>query len=324
MRIAPALLTCLSIISIVGCAPVNGLYNPAREVLPISSIDDIEIPRPHHEKAMRVRAIYPTTNGAYPVVILSHGTFSDIDRYDRVAEYWARNGYVLLIPRHIDANFGETPKGEADMVRIVGTRVADMSLVIDKLGDIQNQAPELRNKMDPTRIVSAGHSIGTLVSMRVTGLVINDINTDQVISTEEDRFAALVMLSDPGKMRQMPIDAWTGAMVPTFMSTGTDDYGLMGSRDEPIKGNEILSEDSSVDRYELLLQKGDHYFGGLVQKKVEANPDYEGLEIFNKTSTAFMDAYIKGNKAARRYLREIDLQVATNERAELIRKLATN
>ncbi len=135
---------------------------------------------------------------------------------------------------------------------------------------------------------------------------------------------ALVMLSDPGKMRQMPITAWTGSTVPTFMSTGTEDYGLMGSRDAPTEGNEILSSDLSVDRYQLLLKEGDHYFGGLVQKDVQKNPDHEGLDIFNKTSTAFLDAYVKGDRGAERYLRNVDLTVATTGRAELILELASN
>jgi dienelactone hydrolase len=320
--IYPAIVTLFTVASLSGCASTNELYTPERTPLAVEVNDTVEIARPHHDQPLKVRTIFPAAGGLYPAIILSHGTFSNFERYDRVARYWAENGYVVLMPQHIDANYGETPKGVADMVRIVGTRVADMSLILDQLDSIYAQAPSLADKVDATRIVSAGHSIGTLVSMRVTGLVINDINTQQVISNSEDRFVALVMLSDPGKMRQMPITAWTGSTVPTFMSTGTEDYGLMGSRDEPTKGNEILSNDLSVDRYQLLLQEGDHYFGGLVQKDVEKNPDYEGLDIFNKTSTAFLDAYVKGDRSAARYLRNIDLVAATSGRAELILELA--
>jgi hypothetical protein len=210
------------------------------------------------------------------------------------------------------------------MVNVIGTRVIDMSLVLDGLGEIEQQVPNLAGKIIHANYIAAGHSIGTLIAMRVTGLVVHEVITDQTIGSNETRFNYLVLLSDPGKMRNMPLSAWTGSKVPTFMSTGTEDYGLMGARGEPEDGNTILSSDTTVDRYQLLLQDGDHYFGGLVQKEVETEPDYEGLELFNENSTAFMDAYVKGNKSALNYLNSVDMQTATNSRAELIREPAQN
>jgi hypothetical protein len=325
MKIKPTkiLLTAL-LLALASCTHTNN-YAPSKGELSLAVESAIELPRTSHELALNVRAIFPDTGGPFPLIVLSHGTFSNNERYDLVAEYWASNGYTVLMPQHIDANYGVTPKDTADMVNIIATRVADMSQILDELDAIEQQAPALKGKIDRDTTISAGHSVGTLVAMRVTGLVINDINTQQVISSTEARFDSLIMLSDPGKMRQMPLTAWKGSTVPTFMSTGTDDYGLMGSRDAPQEGNKILSSDPSVDRYQLLLQEGDHYFGGLVQKKlgkVDAKPDYEGLEIFNKTSTAFLDAYAKNNKSARRYLQQVDLQTVTNSRAQLIREVA--
>jgi len=118
----------------------------------------------------------------------------------------------------------------------------------------------------------------------------------------------------------MPRDMWIASAVPTFMATGTDDFGLMGSRGEPTEAQtEILSMGVEPDalRYELLLEGGDHYFGGLVQKEVDAEPDYEGLAIFNATSTAFLDAVMKDDPLARAYLDTVNLQEATEGRAML-------
>ena len=324
MKISRLIFTAF-LVTLLGCAaPINGLYQANQTALDIQTIAVIEIDRPEHEKKLQLRAILPSEGGPYPLIVLSHGTFSSNERYDLVAEYWAQNGYTVIIPQHLDANYGITPKSTADMVNIVATRVADMRLVLDELDRIVELEPRLAGKIAKDSYIAAGHSIGTLVAMRVTGLIINDINTNQVIQNDETRYASLVLLSDPGKMRQMPLSAWTGSVVPTFMSTGTEDYGLMGAREEPTEGNEILSSNDSVDRIQLLLQDGDHYFGGLVQKEVDAEPDHEGLDIFNKTSVAFLDAYIKNDRSARRYLESIDLPAATNARAELIREPATN
>ncbi|MEC9375051.1 MAG: dienelactone hydrolase family protein [Pseudomonadota bacterium] len=308
---------------LTGCAQI-GTYSPNKGGLEVAINSDIELSRQSDKTPLKIRAVYPVAEGRYPLIVLSHGTFSNNQRYDLVAKYWASNGYMVLIPEHIDANYAVMPKSVADMVNIIGTRVEDMSQILDELELIKNQAPALKNKIIKNKIIAAGHSVGSLVAMRVTGLKIYEINTKKTISNDENRFDVLVMLNDPGKQRSMPISAWYGSTVPTFMSTGTDDYGLMGSREEPKEANQILSANKSVDRYQLLLQKGDHYFGGLVQKEVKAEPDYEGLELFNENSTAFMDAYIKGNKNALRYLQNIDMQAETNLRAELIREFAQN
>jgi hypothetical protein len=93
----------------------------------------------------------------------------------------------------------------------------------------------------------------------------------------------------------------------------------MGQRGEATEKQSVVTPatNTEADRYLLLLDKGDHYFGGLVQKGVDAEPDYEGLAIFNATSTAFLDAYIKGNRGARSYLKSVDMLQVTNQRASL-------
>ena len=119
----------------------------------------------------------------------------------------------------------------------------------------------------------------------------------------------------------MPSDLWTASHVPTFMATGTEDFGLMGQRGAPTEAQSEILRDAkgadSIDRWLLLLEGGDHYFGGLIQKEVDAKPDYEGLSLFNSTSTAFLDAYIKNNPDARAYLDNVNMGQATAGRASL-------
>ena len=103
-------------------------------------------------------------------------------------------------------------------------------------------------------------------------------------------------------------------------ATGTDDFGLMGQRGKSTEAqSEVLPATIEVPRYQMLLEGGDHYFGGLVQKDVPGEPDHEGLTIFNATSTAFLDAQTKASPAAQRYLDQVDLAQVTNQRAQLER-----
>ena len=116
---------------------------------------------------------------------------------------------------------------------------------------------------------------------------------------------AAVMLSDPGKMAMMPDDTWKGGSAPTFLSTGPEDYGLMGDgRTVAEYQNEILTipDEPTGDKYLLLLEGGDHYFGGLIHRDVDKEPDHAGLAAFNAASLAFMDAYTRDAEAAWAFL----------------------
>lgn len=296
------------------------LYDSPGERYPVSIDDSVSMSVPEAERQIPLRVVYPKRGGPFPVIVLSHGTFSSGKRYDRVATHWAARGYVVILPDHIDANYGVVPTKNEDMYRVSRSRVADMSIVLNGLDEIEERIPSLRGRMDRQRLIAAGHSFGTQVAMLVTGLRIKNPTNDTINETDENRFSLLIMLSDPGKMALMPEHTWKGSTVPTFLATGTEDYGLMGDgRRAAEYQNEILSVDDARDavEYLLLIDKGDHYFGGLIHKQVDTEPDHEGLAIFNATSTAFLDGYAKDDRKARSYLQSGTLLRDTAGRANL-------
>ncbi len=270
------------------------------------------------DRRLPLSIVFPQQGGPYPLIVLSHGTFSSPQYYERIMFHWAGQGYVVITPQHVDANFGVQPSGYATMQAVTMTRVADMSQVLDELGSIEQQLPALAGKIDHDHYIAAGHSIGTQVAMLVTGMKYRTGFDGSVVQAGENRYDALVLISDPGKMRLMPLELWRASTVPTFMATGTDDYGLMGQRGAAAEAqSEILSAGAAVARYRLLLDGGDHYFGGLIQKDTATAPDHQGLAIFNATSTAFLDAYVKGSRVAADWLARVDLPQITAQRAQL-------
>jgi len=296
------------------------LYDSPGELLPVSIDDSVALSVPDAEREMPLRVVYPERGGPFPIIVLSHGTFSSGKQYDPVATHWAARGYVVILPDHIDANYGIVPTKNEDMYRVSRSRVADMTIVLNGLDEIEERIPALQGRMNRQQPIAAGHSFGTQVAMLVTGLRIKNPTNDAITETDEKRYSLVIMLSDPGKMALMPEDTWKGSTVPTFLSTGTEDYGLMGDgRRAAEYQNEILtvSDAQDADEYLLLIDKGDHYFGGLIHKKVDTEPDHEGLAIFNATSTAFLDAYAKDDRGARDYLRSGTLLRDTDGRANL-------
>ena len=272
---------------------------------------------PVENREMSLRIVYPDQGGPYPIIVFSHGTFSSGDKYNLVVEFWAERGYVVILPNHLDANYGIIPSKTEDMIRIIHTRISDMSFILDNLDAIEVQNPGLKGKLNRYQIIAAGHSIGTQVVLVNTGQRIRNPTNNYVTESSEDRFMAAVMLSDPGKMAMMPDDTWKGGSAPTFLSTGPEDYGLMGDgRREAEYQNEILTlpDESTGDKYLLLIDRGDHYFGGLIHREVNKAPDYDGLAVFNAASLAFMDAYTRDAEPAWAFLKPNILSSATNGR----------
>tara|TARA_B100000586_G_scaffold269247_1_gene247599 strand:+ start:3483 stop:4454 length:972 start_codon:yes stop_codon:yes gene_type:complete len=306
--------------SLIGVGNTQTLYDGVIGPLSITKDGSASLVVPVGNREMSLRIVYPDQGGPYPIIVFSHGTFSSSDKYDLVVEFWAERGYVVILPNHLDANYGLIPNKTEDMVHIIDTRISDMSFVLDNLDAIEGQNSGLKGKLNRDLIIAAGHSIGTQVVLVNTGQRIRNPTDNYVTESNEDRFMAAVMLSDPGKMALMPDDAWKGGLNPTFLSTGPEDYGLMGDgRRDAEYQNEILTlpDEPTGDKYLLLIERGDHYFGGLIHRDVNKVPDYEGLAVFNAASLAFMDAHARDEESAWAFLAPNILSSATDGRFQL-------
>ena len=315
---SPAVIVLVSLLT--GTVNAQALYDGVVGPLAITSDGAASLVVPDQDREMSLRIVYPDDGGPYPVIVFSHGTFSSGYKYDLVVEFWAARGYVIILPNHIDANYGITPTKTEDMINVIQTRISDMSLVLDGLDEIEAQNPGLKGKMSRDQIIAAGHSVGTQVVLVNTGQRMRNPTNDFVTESNEDRYVAAVMLSDPGKMAMMPDDTWKGGSAPTFLSTGPEDYGLMGDgRRVAEYQNEVLTlpDEPTGDKYLLLIERGDHYFGGLIHRDVNKEPDHDGLAAFNAASLAFMDAYTRNADAAWAFLESGVVDAATDGHAVL-------
>lgn len=305
-------------------APAAELYKAAPGPLTVNVDDSVVLPRAEGAP-MPVRAVYPSGEGPWPLVVYSHGTFASNRDYMPIVEHWASHGYAVLLPDHIDAHRAVMPRSNADMENIIRSRATDISALLDQLAEVEARVAGLAGRLAGPPYVAAGHSIGTYIAMLEAGLRTRNPKTGAIMAHAEQRFGAVLMSSDPGKMALMPEGLWRGVSVPTFLATGTEDFGTQGKGRRPSEyTSELLTGADAPpgQRYELLLVGGDHYFGGLVHRKPSADavPDVEGLHIFNALSTAFLDAYAAKQPAALEYLADVDVRAETGGRANLIRE----
>jgi len=273
---------------------------------------------------MTVRISYATGDGPFPLIIFSQGALCPKHMYVRLTDHWASHGYVTISPVHIDSESVGLKFQDLSDKDLALSRVEDMRYILDHLDDIEVVVPGLKGKLNHTLVASAGHSFGGQIAMALAGLSLRKETTGEVVNTGDPRIKASVVLGGVGKLPNVPGRAWDNLKLPLYAAGGTLDLGRTGQGPAHPWRWRMGGYDNSPtgDKYGVVLENADHYYGGLIcrENAGETNADFEGLTIIRGTSTAFLDAYLKGDSEARVFLNEIDLGDLTNGRATLERK----
>ena len=303
-------------------AGVTDIYKSLRGGEDVNVVYPVQLDRPDRKVPLTVRVTWPAGNGPYPLVVFSQGAVCPKNMYAAVTDHWTSHGYVTISPLHIDSEsngFGFRDLAGVDLMK---ERVADMTYVLDALDSIEDAVPGLAGKIDRDRIAAAGHSFGGQIAMAMTGLDVLDAG-NQPLPAADERYDIAVILSGVGPMPNIVEGAFARYTTPVYASGGTKDLGATGRG--PIHPwpwrMAAYFETPPGDTYGVVLDEGDHYYGGLICRETAGGPpDYDGLSIIRGTSTAFLDAYLKGDAAAQSFLATADLSDLTNHRASLERK----
>jgi hypothetical protein len=309
---------------LAGCAQDSGsAYKPEAGPLEPVVVSPVALAFPELEKDLQLRVTFPGSAGKYPLIVFSHGGRCSRDRYADFANHWASHGYVVIQPAHLDSVSIERSKkhsGTQLMVEAERTRRLDNAFILDSLDRIQELVPGLAGKIDAERIVAAGHSLGAGTAMTMTGLVLVDPRKGTEMGFMDDRFDALLLISDPSNSPLMPDDPWRAVALPTFIATGSKDFSgltklVKSGFAYEMREGAVLSD---TPNHYLYIEGMDHYLGGLMcRDKPPEAPDYEALRIINGASTAFLDAYIKDSASAQAFLASNPAPLDSTGRAKL-------
>lgn len=300
------------IIAISACS--NGLYKLEPGPYSTSIVESTVLHDAVQERDVTLRVIYPEADGPLPLVVFSSGMFCFPQMYDRITSHWASHGYIVVLPNHLDSpNLGKI-KPEY-LAKLLSSRIRDMSFVLDELGEVE---AVIDLKVDPRKIAVAGHSFGGMISMVKSGL---DLKADEYIyagKTTDDRFTATVVMSGVGQMNQMTENAFDGLTGPLIATGGTLDVGNVGTGVEypwewRMSG---FTLSPPGDKYSVALENADHYLGGLICRDNRGgDADPEGVAIDRAMTTAFLDAYLKADASAMKFLKTADVAAITQGRA---------
>jgi dienelactone hydrolase len=271
-------------------------------------------------KDLPLRVTTPDGPGPFPLVVFSHGALSSKDLYTRVIDHWASHGYAAIQPTHIDSESLNFKFGSVTPAQLLNSRIGDMQFILDNLDAVADQAG-IVGKLDKTKIAVSGHSFGGQIALIMAGLPLM-MQDGSVKSFGDKRVKALVSYNGTGPMDRIANDKWSEVTVPVFASSGTNDPGATGDGILRPWRWRIGAYDfaGSKEKYAVSIAMGDHYYGGLICREgAGGKPDPEGLSYTNGASTAFLDAYLKGDAVAKKFLRTADLPALTDNRAFLER-----
>lgn len=277
-------------------------------VLKVKGFDDVNL-----------RVWYPRRDDAAPVIIFSHGNWSDVDRYDKVLAHWASYGFAVVAGRHLDGK--SMARGIFNALRygndgLIAARVADVKFIIDHLDHIQALLPL---SLDPERLAVAGHSFGAFTAQQFAGA--QAITESGPVSAEDQRVKAVVALSPPGPMfDEITAQSWVQMHGPVLMTTGTHDVNAQFWPDWRLHK---MSFDTALsdNQFALVTQGADHYLGNLIcRPEREAEPQTDALNMLNAVTTNFLLAYVTGNQLTAAWLQSVDLNTLSDGFTSLERR----
>jgi len=160
-------------------------YTPL--ILPVDGRQPIEL-----------RITAPALDENLPIVLFSHGGgpsnyIPSKDGYAHLAQFWAERGFAVIQPTHASSRVGGLPSDAPGAPFFWRERVAEMKAILDRLDEIQAQAPSLAGRLDHTRIAAAGHSFGGYTVGLLLGASL------QREDFADPRLSAGIMMTAPGR-----------------------------------------------------------------------------------------------------------------------------
>jgi len=319
IRARLALLLCLPLLAACTTA---GLYDSPAGPYAIGRADDTVMTDPAQPRDIHLRVAYPKSPGRHPVVVFSHGAFCYPQLYAAITDEWVAHGYVVVLPDHPDSPNLKPPLRLDQMGGLTEARIADLNFIFANLDRIA-AAAGIPGQFDTDRVAVAGHSFGGVIAMAKAGLWVRTPHGGRR-QYRDPRIRGAVIMSGVGQMDDMMApDAFSGLTVPLIATGGTLDVGNTGG--PVIHPWEWRMSPYTLapagDKYSVVLENGDHYLGGLICRTDRGgDDDPEGAAIDAALTLAFLDAYVKGDRAAARFLATADVTELTAGRARFDRK----
>lgn len=311
------LLLCLvaPVLAFPAAADYDPLKLPAADAsAALAAPADLTVRDARRGRDIPVRVFLPAQKGPAPVVLFSHGLGGSRENSPYLGRHWAGRGYAVVFMQHAGSDEavwkdksalerGIALKQAASLPNLL-LRVADVPAVLDQLAlwNTDEKSP-LRGRLDLARVGMSGHSFGAVTTQALSG---QTIPGGQARFTDARIRAALVM--SPSVPAAGSADRAFGSVkLPWLLMTGTRDVARFGTTalgaTDAVARLAVYTALPAGDKYELVLNGAEHSAFGeraLPGDTGQRNPNHHRAIL--GLSTAFWDAFLKGDPAAKTWL----------------------
>ena len=304
-RVCCALL--LALAAAFGAAAEASDYDPSARLVQPQPAIDLQVVDAARQREIPLRVYLPASDQPAPVLMFSHGLGGSRENNGYLGEHWASRGYAVFMLQHPGSDEGlwrDQPLGRRRQATQAGAssenfrlRVGDVSAVLDQLARwaAEDEHP-LSFRLDLDKVGMSGHSFGAVTTQAVSG------QSFRGRRLTDPRIDAAVLMSPSPPRGGSAGEAFGRVDLPWLLMTGTRDEGSMGgaSAAERLMVYPALPRGS---KYELVLNDAEHSAFSDRSLPGEADtrhPNHHRAIL--ALSTAFWDAYLKQDLAARAWL----------------------
>lgn len=302
VSLAGALTLALSASSLADSHGTHADYTAVAGPYDVAYTRNLVLDAPERPEPFVVQVTRPVGVETSPVVVFSHGFKCELAGNDPLVGHWARHGYTVIAPQHLDAE--PDSKAEAYPQHVGWTeRRRDMERSLDLLDQIIAAVPELAGTLDLSTVIAAGHSYGGLTAQSAAGAKTFSRAEPNVLVHEPDaRFKAVVAVSPPGKMPGFVDDNTAKSIAtPMIVTTGTEDFIPPMMPTWEVHADTYHTAPPG-EKYLAVVEGADHRFGGLICGDVGTEAQTAEMVTLNDTTLAFLDAFVHDSAPARAYL----------------------
>jgi len=283
------------------------LATPAGETPPSLELTVNDEPR---TREIPLRVYLPSGKAPAPVVLFSHGLGGSRDGNAFMGQHWAARGYVAVFLQHPGSDtsvWQDKLRGQrlaalrdaADGQNFL-VRTADVHAVLNQLDAWNNLAGDhpLAGRLDMDHVGMSGHSFGAVTTQAVSGQTF----LRGALSTTQPRIKAAIAFSPSAPRHGSPAAAFGRVAIPWLLMTGTNDTALIGGQTVASR-LAVFPALPPGDKYELVLDGAEHSAftdRALPGDRQPRNPNHHRAIL--ALSTAFWDAYLKDDPAAKDWL----------------------
>ncbi|MSR64957.1 MAG: acetylhydrolase [Verrucomicrobiae bacterium] len=272
-----------------------------------------------------------TGAGPFPVIIFSHGLGGTRDGYEYLGRHWASHGYVSVHLQHIGSDDSVWRRAEStdrmtSMRRAAANptnslnRPLDVSFAIDQIEKLNRESDVLKGRLDLKNVGVAGHSFGAYTTLAVAGEVFVGPLVDGK-TFRDPRVKAAIPMSSPVPRDKSQLDKVFGSIrIPCLHMTGTKDTSVINET-QPADRRIPYDHIQLADQYLITFKDGDHMIFSGRGRLTGGEKDARFQEFIRASSTAFWDAYLKGDAKAKAWLAEGGFEKALGQDGVFEKKL---